>query len=87
MRVAITRAARSLMVDTVSGSRVLAPRALSSLSEPAFLTRPYKDIPASIGDKGTAQDAWEKSCYYKVGEWCLPHAEGFPVPAYGRVFR
>ncbi|TFJ86722.1 hypothetical protein NSK_001810 [Nannochloropsis salina CCMP1776] len=38
----------------------------SSLSEPSYLSRPYKDIPASIGEKGTAQTAWEKSCYFKI---------------------
>ncbi|KAM3569882.1 hypothetical protein VYU27_008030 [Nannochloropsis oceanica] len=38
----------------------------SSISEPSYLGRPYKDIPTSIGEKGTAQTAWEKSCYFKI---------------------
>lgn len=42
-------------------------RPMSSLSEPAYLSRPYKEIPSSIGDtKGSARTALELSCYYRV---------------------
>lgn len=53
-------------VGAAQVGRVVAPRLLSSLSEPAYLTKPYKEIPSSIGDKATAQTAWEKSCYFKI---------------------
>jgi predicted transcriptional regulator len=38
----------------------------SSLSEPAYLNRPYKEVPSFIGERATAQSAWEKSCYFKI---------------------
>ncbi len=40
--------------QAVRASTVPAARAgFSSLSEPSYLGRPYKDIPTSIGEKGT----------------------------------
>ena len=50
-------------------------QSFSSLSEPAYLNRPYKEVPSYIGERPTAQSAWEKSCYFKidfkVNENCL----------------